>query len=96
MAEDKSYLVAWRLLLLAILCALIGAGLFFYPRATNALALTALCIGLLSLAACLVRLFRAISEDPSLTPEQARSLRAKLLLLGPLGALDILVSRRQK
>lgn len=96
MTSRRSYRSAWQLLVAAFGCALVGAVAFFSLWKASFLVLLALAAGLIALAASVVLLLKAINEDPSLTAEETRSLQTKLLLFGPLGALDILLSRRQK
>lgn len=91
-----AYEWAWRLLLLSLLCALIGAAIFLSRWGANPLILLSLFIGLLAMGGSVMSVLVAISEDPSLTPDQVKKMRGKVLFFGPLGALEILLSRRMK
>ena len=62
----------------------------------DSVVLIAMCIGLLSGTLCIIMLYKTVGSDERLDREEARQMRFKLLLFGPLGAFDILVSERTR
>lgn len=96
MTAQEAYSWAKRFLMLSAIDAISGAGLFFVGRGIqwmDTVLLFMLCIALVGGALCMTMLYAALGFDERLDEEQVRRGRLKLLLFGPLGALEILMSR---
>jgi hypothetical protein len=96
MTAQEAYSWAKRFLLLFAIAAISGAALFFLGRSIqwiDTVLLIALCIALVGGAICITMLYTAVGADERLDEKQVRHLRRKLLLFGPLGALEILMAK---
>lgn len=96
MTAQEAYIWAKRFFLLFAIVAISGAALFFVGRSIqwmDTVLLVALCIALVGGAISIAMLYAALGVDERLDEKQVQQLRRKLLLFGPLGALEILLSR---
>lgn len=96
MTSNEAYGWAKRFLLVFAIAAISGAGLFFVGRSIrwmDTVLLIALGVALVGGATCIAILYAALGADERLDEKQVRQMRFKLLLFGPLGALEILMSR---
>ena len=92
MTVHSAYLWARRSFGLFALMAIMRFALFFVNEDRTAVLLTLLA-GLAAALASVGLLLFAVSRDGDLDPLEARRMRLKLLMFGPLGALEILLSR---
>jgi len=94
---DNLYGQARRAFGVFVASALSGALIFFVAENSatrNWILLVIFCVGLASMFTTLILTSRAIGRDSQVSDEEAARLRMKLLLFGPLGVLDILLSKR--
>lgn len=95
MTANEAYSRAKQFLLLFAIAAISGAVVFFFGRSMrwmDTVLLIALGVALVGGAIGIAILYAAVGFDERLNEKQVRQMRLKLLLFGPLGALEILMS----